>query len=124
MEKYGLKSSHAVYLATLSRYPEGVSSCKLCEISGRDKSDVSRMVSILESKGLVFRKNESANLYRAAICLTDEGKEAAEHVQHRAMIAVDMAGQGLTEDERETFYRALDIISENLRVLSKDGLPK
>ena len=29
---YGLKSSHAIYLTTMSHYKEGISAPKLCEI--------------------------------------------------------------------------------------------
>ena len=39
MENHGLKGSHAVYLLTMYRYPEGITAPRLCEICGKDKSD-------------------------------------------------------------------------------------
>ena len=55
--------------------------------------------------------------------LTDVGRKAAEHVRERAALAVELAGSGLSADERETFYKALEQITVNLQKLSKEGLP-
>ena len=55
MAKYGLNSPHAIYLNTLHCYPEGITAAKLCKLCGKDKADVSRMISILENKGLVCK---------------------------------------------------------------------
>ena len=48
MEKYGLKGTHSVYLLTMYRYPDGITATQLCELCSKDKSDVSRMMSIME----------------------------------------------------------------------------
>ena len=124
MAKYDLNSPHAVYLNTLYQYPEGITAAKLGELCCKNKADVSRMVSILEKKGLVRKEAVGGNLYRAKLLLTDDGKLAAEHVQGRAALAVELAGSGMTDAERETFYRCLEQITANLQTLSKEGLPQ
>ena len=124
MAKYDLNSPHAVYLNTLYQYPEGITAAKLGELCCKNKADVSRMVSILEKKGLVQKEAVGGNLYRAKLLLTDDGKLAAEHVQGRAALAVELAGSGMTDAERETFYRCLEQITANLQTLSKEGLPQ
>lgn len=124
MAKYDLNSPHAVYLNTLYQYPEGITAAKLGELCCKNKADVSRMVSILEKKGLVRKEAVGGNLYRAKLLLTDDGKLAAEHVQGRAALAVELAGSGMTDAERETFYRCLEQITVNLQTLSKEGLPQ
>lgn len=124
MAKYDLNSPHAVYLNTLYQYPEGISAAKLGELCCKNKADVSRMVTILETKGLVRKEAVGCNLYRAKLLLTDDGKLAAEHVQGRAALAVELAGSGMTDAERETFYRCLEQITANLQTLSKVGLPQ
>lgn len=122
---YALNSPHAIYLKTLfDAEPEGITAAQLGEICGKDKADVSRMVAILENKGLVRKVAVGKNMYRAKLVLTETGREAAEHVRSRAAVAVELAGSGLSEDEREQFYKALSLITENLRKLSKDGLPQ
>lgn len=124
MAKYDLKSPHAVYLTTLCNYEEGITAARLGELCRKNKADVSRMVAILEEKGLVRREAVSDNLYRARLLLTDEGRRAAEQVQKRAALAVELAGSGMTQQEREVFYRCLELITANLQTLSKAGLPE
>lgn len=123
MERYGLKGPHSVYLLTLNRYPDGLTAPQICELCGKDKSDVSRMMSIMENKGLVTKAGIHQNLYRGVFRLTDEGRTAAEHVRKRASLAVELAGKDLTDENRAVFYESLESIAQNLRELSKDGIP-
>ena len=124
LAKYGLNSPHAVYLNTLHQYDDGITAAQLGELCGKNKADVSRMVSILEKKGLVQKETSGGNMYRARLVLTQEGKAAARHVQERAALAVELGGAGLSETEREVLYRALEQITTNLQALCKDGLPQ
>ena len=120
MEKYGLKGSHAIYLTTLCRYPEGITAARLCELSGKDKADVSRMMSIMEKKELVKKEGSS---YRARLMLTPAGMEAAEHVRSRATLAVEHASRGLSDERRAVFYEVLELIVSNLHNICEEGLP-
>ena len=124
MAKYELHSPHAVYLTTLYDFEDGITAAKLGELCCKNKADVSRMVAILEKKGLVRKEAIGGNLYRARLLLTEEGKRAAEHVQQRAAIAVELAGSGMSEEERDIFYRCLERITANLQTLSKEGIPQ
>lgn len=120
MEKYGLKGSHAVYLTTMCRYPDGITAARLCELCAKDKADVSRMMSIMEKKELVVKEGSS---YRAQLKLTPAGLEAAEHVRRRATVAVENASRGLTPELRAVFYEALELIVSNLQNICEEGLP-
>ena len=124
MANYDLNSPHAVYLTTLYSFEEGITAAKLGELCCKNKADVSRMVAILEKKGLVRKEAVGGNLYRARLLLTEEGKLAAEHVQQRASVAVELAGSGMTEEERDVFYRCLERITGNLQTLCKEGIPQ
>lgn len=121
MANYGLKGPHAMYLMAIRRSLTGVTSAQLAEQCGRDKADVSRAVSLLEEKNLIRREG---NAYRALLKLTDKGCEAAEHVAHRAEIAVECAGKGFSEADREIFYQVLEKIAANLQALTKEGIPE
>ena len=124
LSKYGLKGPHATYLTTIYKYPEGITVPKLCKECGKDKSDASRMISILEEKRLVTKKVVGGSLYRGKLQLTEEGRLAAEHVIKRASRAVELAGKDLTDEEREIFYKSLDSITLNLKKLYKEGIPE
>ena len=123
MEKYGLKGTHCIYLITMLQHPDGITAANLCEICGRDKADVSRMMSIMEKKGRVEKEEQQPSLYRCLLKLTEEGAAAAEQVCQRVLVAVENAGKGLDEFKRVIFYEALELICGNLRQLSQDGLP-
>ena len=124
LAKYGLKSPHATYLTTMYQYPQGITVPKLCEVSGKDKSDASRMIAILEQKGLASKKVVDGSLYRGLWVLTEEGKMAAQQVSLRASRAVELAGKDLTDEDRDLFYKALESITANLTQLSKEGIPE
>lgn len=122
MAKYNLKGPHAQCLLALSRYPAGVISTSLCDLCEKDKAAISRTVSELEETGLVERLVQNGSRYRAPLVLTEKGREAAAAVSHRAQLAVDQAGNGLTDADREVFYRVLALVSENLHEICRHGL--
>ena len=124
MAAYGLKGPYAVYLVTMQRHPDGITAARLCELCEKNKADVSRAMADLEDKRLICRKPDGGNLYRALLVLTDKGKEAATHIKALAEKAVEIGGKGLTDEQRETFYHALEVISSNLKEVSREGLPK
>jgi len=124
MERYDLSGPHAVYLTTLYEHTEGITSAKLSEICGKNKSDVSRMIHILEHKGLVKRVHVHKNFYRALLVLTEEGRKAAEQVKEKVEIAVNYVETGISDEHRKIFYKVLDQINANLQVLCEEGLPK
>jgi len=49
------------------------------------------------------------------IRLTESGKEVASHIDLMIERWVESGGDGLTEQDREIFYRSLELISNNLR---------
>jgi DNA-binding MarR family transcriptional regulator len=122
MEKYGLKGPYSVYLITLRRHDDGLTAVQLSELCGRDKADVSRAVALMEKKDLVKKTGE--NPYRARLVLTRQGNEAADHVCHKATVAVEAAGRDISSQDRETFYQCLSSITGNLQALCKQGLPE
>ena len=124
MEKIGLKGTHCVYLLAMHQHPAGITAAQLGEVCSRDKADVSRMVSIMEQKGLVIREAVSKNLYRGLLKLTEDGMAAADFVCQRVRVAVELASKGLSESDRGRFYDALELISGNLHRISQEGLPE
>ncbi len=125
MKKHGLKSPHAIYFTILANNAEtGLTATQMCELSGRDKADVSRMFALMEEKGLVVKKGVHQNLYNGVFTLTEEGLRIAGSVKQKAAKAVEIAGKDLTEEARQNFYHSLDSIVENLRVLTMKGIPE
>ena len=124
MAKYGLKGPHAQCLLAMKKYAEGITAARLCEVCDKDKAAISRILSELAEAGMILRENRNGSRYRAMLRLTEQGKAAANAVMEKARLAVELAGKGFGEEEREIFYRVLSIISGNLHKLCRDGLMK
>ena len=80
------------------------------------------MMSILEKNGLVKKESVHQNQYAGYWKLTNEGRKVAEIINQKATLAVEKAGAGLTEENRKIFYQSLEIITNNLRQISEEGL--
>lgn len=124
MDKYGLKGASAQYLLAMERYPEGVTAATLCDICDRDKAAVSRSLAEMEAKGLICRVDSGESQYRAQLALTPAGQQAADFVNRKAAIAVELVGNGLTDEDRKVLYASLEHIAANIKTLSREGIPE
>ena len=122
MAKFGLKGPHAQCLLAMSHFPDGITASRLCDLCEKDKAAISRTLGELEKMDLVIRENNNGNRYRARLMLTEKGRLAAESVNRKAQQAVEQAGAGLDDAQREVFYRVLGLIAGNLNAICKDGL--
>lgn len=124
MEKYGLKGSFVQYLLIMDRFEEGITAAKLGKLCDKDKAAVSRALREMQEKGLICRREGENGHYRAPLFLTPQGRDAAEFVAMRAKLAVEAAGEGLSDEHRKIFYDTLDLIAQNLQNICKDGIPE
>jgi DNA-binding MarR family transcriptional regulator len=122
MEKFGLKGPHVQCLLALSLNPEGLTASQLCAICEKDKAAISRTITELEKVGILNREDHNGNRYRVLLKLTERGKTAAARVDERVRVAMEKAGEGLTEDQRSVFYSVLSLIAGNLQGICADGL--
>ena len=122
MAKYGLKGPHAQCLLAMGHHPEGLTSSELCTLCDKDKAAISRTVAELEREGLVIRNTKGSNRYRALLKLTQQGETAAAQVEERAKLAVEKAGEGMTDQQRAVFYEVLGLIAGHLQEICEDGL--
>lgn len=123
MKKHGLRGAYAQYLVAMARYPQGLTSARLCELCDKDKAAASRCVSEMEEKGLIARESGNFSMYRAKLTLTEKGKEIAAFVLKKVTTAVELAGVGLDEESRRIFYASLGLIESNLKKICQNGIP-
>lgn len=117
MSGIGLKGTHVMCIYYLSNHPEGLTASDLCEICKEDKAGISRILSELRQKGFICYESANDKKYRAKAVLTSEGRKTATLVNDMIIRATKEGGNGITEEEREIFYRVLFLISENLNRL-------
>ena len=122
MEKFGLKGPHAQCLLHMAHHPEGVTGAQLCTLCDKDKAAISRTVAELEQEGMIQRDMKDGNRYRAQLILTEQGKAAAGQVEERVKLAVEKAGDGMSDAQRAIFYEVLGMIAGNLQTICEEGL--
>ena len=119
MTELGLKGTHVMCIFYIYHSEEELTAAQLCQLCAEDKAAISRTLMTLQEKGLVEAGEKK---YRAHLKLTDNGKALAAQIDELIMQWVDYGGDGLSEEERNSFYHALDLISSNLREkLKKDN---
>ena len=111
MTEFQLKGTHVMCLFFLHHHPEGLTAAQLCQLCAEDKAAISRTLATLQERDYLVSGEKK---YRAQIRLTDAGRQVAERVDDLIQQWVGFGGDGLTEEERTVFYRALDKISRNL----------
>lgn len=122
MAKYGLKGPHANCLVAMARYPEGITAARLCEICDKDKAAISRTLSELEQAGMILRNISDGKRYRALLQLSEKGKEIANNVNEKILLAVAKASEGYDKEKQQIFTRVLNLVAGNLQDICRDGL--
>ena len=112
MTELGLKGTHVMCLFFLYQNPEGLTAAKLCQLCAEDKAAISRTLAFLQQEGYLL---STGHRYRAVLTLTEKGTQTAQQLEKLIGQWVGFGGDGLSEEDRATFYRVLEHIFCNLR---------
>ena len=116
MTRFGLKGTHVMCIYFLRRNEDGLTAAQLSRLCSEDKAAISRALASLSDEGYICSGEKK---YRDNISLTPKGKELALYVDEHIRQWVSRGGEGLSENERDIFYKALALISENLNITLK-----
>ena len=94
------------------REEEGISQKEIGDRLFKDKPNVTRMLDVLERKGLIFRQPTDRRRY--SIFLTKEGKKLQEELLPIVLQVQETATNSLTKSDLETLQNLLNIIYGNL----------
>ena len=112
-EEWGLKSSHVSCIYNIFKY-NGLSQVELCEVCGENKAAISRTVAYLSDNEYI--KVQSGEMkYKRKYFLTPKGLNIAELVEKKIEGYIYKASGEIKEEDRETMYRCLEIIDNNLK---------
>lgn len=115
MSRFGLKGTHVSCLYYLYRAEKPLTASELTIICDEDKAAISRAVDYLSREGYVTCEGAALKKYRSPVLLTEKGAEVSKAVAGRVDSVLAAASEGLGEEDRNIFYRCLDLISENLQ---------
>lgn len=92
---------------------------QICEITLKDRSNIARIVKILEEKELI-KKEEASNGRRIfKISATEKGKSMRDAIKPTAIELRNLLMQGIGKDELEITLLTLNKVYENARPLVK-----
>ncbi|MBQ8202861.1 MAG: MarR family transcriptional regulator [Clostridia bacterium] len=123
MAEYDLKGPHISCLYYLYT-AKGLTATQLCERCEEDKATISRAIEYLEGRGFLTCQSKSIKRYNSLLTLTEKGEEAGKKIAEKIDRILEDVGEGLSEEDRLSFYKSLAIISENLEKIerkSKNG---
>ncbi len=114
MQAFGLNCIHVNCLYYLG-YHGGLSQAELGRLCCEDKAYMSRAIAKLKDMGIVQTvQTDREKKYNAAITLTELGKQMSDKVFGMVNRAVYAGSSGLTDADREVFYRCLETVNDNL----------
>lgn len=119
MSEYNFRNIHVSCIYQLYN-SQGITATELCERCEEDKATISRALDYLEKNGYIICQSMTTKRYKSPIVLTDRGLEVGEKTAQKIDRVLDEVSVGLSDEEREEFYRCLAIISKNLEVISKE----
>lgn len=84
---------------------------KLCKLLCKDKSNMARILSVLEGKGLIIKEQNSKN---NVIKITDEGRNLRAEITPVMLKSRKNYLKDITQDDMYTCIKVLNKIQENL----------
>ena len=121
MADYGLRSAHVSCLYYIYR-AETITATELCEKCEEDKATISRALDYLEKNEFITCLSPNTKRYKSPLVLTEKGSIVGKNIADKIDGVLDQISVGLTEEERQSFYRYLSIISNSLEAIAnKEG---
>ena len=114
METFDLKGPHVSCLYYLYKSDGGLTLKELCDICDEDKAYISRAFDSLEKDGYIECNSKTEKRYKSPLMLTKKGRLVSEEINKKIDQIVEKAGEGVSEENREIFYKTFKIISNNL----------
>lgn len=116
MKPFGLKAAHVMCLFHIGKHGCGLTAGELATLATEDKAAVSKVLADLKNSDLIdINDNNGTKIYRTKYTLTEKGMDIYSHISEIISQTVEECGAGLSDEEREIFYRSLSLIVDNLQ---------
>ncbi len=109
----GLKGNQVQCMFHLYNSKNGLTLGELCRLCVEDKGAMSRGLSNLIKQGYVVEDSKDKK-YKNPYMLTPEGRKLGAKINKLTTEMVARGSNGIKEEEREEFYKNLEIVNKNL----------
>ena len=114
MAKFNLKSPHVSCLYYLYKN-QTLTAKELCDICEEDQAAISRSIEYLETNNYLICDSNLKKRYKSPLFLTEKGQQIGKIIAEKIDSILKIASDGLTDEDRNTLYSSLKIISDNLK---------
>ncbi len=101
-------------LLMILREKEGLSQTEMAMLTSKDKTNITRILDILEKKQLIERRKNDYDRRTYNIFLTKKGKQHRSSLQQVLQRGNQRLAEGLTNEDINEFTRIIKIINKNL----------
>ncbi len=113
--KYGFEITPEQYLVlNMIKDDENLSQNKLCELLYKDKSNMTRLISVLEEKGLIIKAPQENGKQANIIRITDKGRKLRAEITPVMLKSRKKYLRDISQDDMYTCIKVLNKIQENL----------
>lgn len=113
--KYGFEITPEQYLVlNMIKDDENLSQNKLCELLYKDKSNMTRLISVLEEKGLIIKAPQENGKQANIIRITDKGRKLRAEITPIMLESRKKYLRDISQDDMYTCIKVLNKIQENL----------
>ena len=122
MQQYGLRSVHTTAVLAMRNYPEGLTVTELAKECFIDKALSSRMIRELTEGDFIVAADadSSAKNYNKRYVLTDKSRKMLAELNAIITEFVSEAGQNISQDELQAFYRVLGELDCNINTITRE----
>ena len=113
MAEYNLRSAHVSCLYYIYK-ASNITATELCEKCEEDKATISRALDYLEKNDYITCESKSAKRYKSPLDLTQKGSLVGKKIAEKIDAVLEEISFGLTNEERNDFYRSLSVISQSI----------
>jgi DNA-binding MarR family transcriptional regulator len=92
---------------------DGLSQVELADRTFKDKPNVTRMLDVLERRGLIVRQPDEEDRRAYKVYLTEAGRQLEKELIPLAAGVLERGQKNLTDDDIEYLRRALNLIYSN-----------
>lgn len=121
MAEYNLRSAHVSCLYYIYR-ATNITATELCEKCEEDKATISRALDYLEKNGFIFCDSKNSKRYKSPLVLTEKGNFVGKKIADKIDGVLQEISFGLSEEERNQFYKSLSIISKSIETVANKNI--
>ena len=96
------------------REREGISQSELAYLTSKDKTNITRILDLLEKKDMIERKKDERDRRAYNIYLTDKGRQKKDELKQLLIMGNQKLSEGLSVEDIREFQRIINIINSNL----------